>query len=1002
MAEQTFIAPNFYEREIDKSQPVDAVPVGTPAGVIGTANKGPAFVPLTVRSMDQFVSVFGNLDVNKQGPYAVNEFLKHRTALTYLRVLGAGANTTTSDIDTTTRAGRVKNAGVYLYGASAADDSRGRHTGAVQFLTARHSLRSNEAYGMPMFTDNSSFNGSTVNLVRGMVLLASGTRMMILDGNESSVGVFTAAGPDDAATISSGLFKLVLSSSNGASFGVTDGASGVRIFSASLDPSSKDYFAKILNTDPQKFSTEQHLLYADFPVDDELATATTVGVLSGSTLTSANSGDASMIMRQRYGSFDTRYSTPKTPVFISQPFGATEYDLFYFESLDDGAYANNLYKISITNIKASVDDSNKYGSFTVQIRDWNDTDINQQVLESFPDCNLDPYSERYIGKVIGDRKVSFNFDATSASERRHVVSGKYNNKSKYVRVIIDDAVDRALVPEVTLPFGFRGVELLKTNDSLNDTAGTTPKIVGVMGTGVASALSGAILPPIPFRVKVTKGDVSTAGTFVGQPGPLELASPQFYWGVKFEKNNDPLNCNVTSEKNNLLESYTKFLGIKKLDTLVTGSGADTFCNNKFTLSKVAFSNTSLSHLTSSVNDHMREAAYLRKGTIDTTSYTISSSIGRRITLATLLSSGTAAEFNRFTTYAKFTTFMYGGYDGLNFLDKNAQKMNDLATSFDASGGAEGSYVAPGLLVNPNGVGQTNSNVASYVTAIDIMTDPMVVNTNLLAIPGIREPFLTDYAMRKSREYGMAYYMMDIPGYDDGALRIYDDSTNRLNVDYTAAAVDSRAIDNNYAGVYFPSVWIDDAVNKRRVKVAASVAALGAIAFNDLVAYPWFAPAGFNRAALDFVKNVEVRLDARDRDRLQLSRINPIAVFPKLGFVVYGQRTLQIAKSALDRVNVRRLLLEVKRLVIEIALKLTFEQNNKATRDKFFSDSTLRLGLVQAQSGIEKFQVICNDSNNTTQDVELNKMNGKIVIWPTKTFEFIALDFVITTTGVEFL
>jgi hypothetical protein len=100
--------------------------------------------------------------------------------------------------------------------------------------------------------------------------------------------------------------------------------------------------------------------------------------------------------------------------------------------------------------------------------------------------------------------------------------------------------------------------------------------------------------------------------------------------------------------------------------------------------------------------------------------------------------------------------------------------------------------------------------------------------------------------------------------------------------------------------------------------------------------------------------------------------------------------------------VRRLLLEVKRLVIEIALKLTFEQNNKATRDKFFSDSTLRLGLVQAQSGIEKFQVICNDSNNTTQDVELNKMNGKIVIWPTKTFEFIALDFVITTTGVEFL
>jgi predicted RNA-binding protein YlqC (UPF0109 family) len=147
-------------------------------------------------------------------------------------------------------------------------------------------------------------------------------------------------------------------------------------------------------------------------------------------------------------------------------------------------------------------------------------------ITSYPD-------DVVVERIIDEKGVLLTLTVNPDDLGR--VIGKRGGTAQSLRTLL-----RALVPEVTLPFGFRGVGLLKTNDSLNDTAGTTPKIVGVMGTGVASALSGAILPPIPFRVKVTKGDVSTAGTFVGQPGPLELASPQFYWGVKFEKNNDPL------------------------------------------------------------------------------------------------------------------------------------------------------------------------------------------------------------------------------------------------------------------------------------------------------------------------------------------------------------------------------------------------------------------------------------------------------------------------------
>lgn len=999
--ERTFRSPNYYDREIDLSAPQPRSPVGTPAGVIGTANKGPAFVPVTVANFDEFSAVFGNLDSKKFGPYAVNEFLKHRAALTYLRVLGAGTMTYDSDIQHYNQTGQVPAAGFYLEGTMAPHDSRGRHNGVIQFLAARHELQSAEAFGMPMFTDNQSYTGNFVNVIRGAVMLASGARMMVLNGDESAVGAFTASGPDDLATIANGKFKLVISSTLGNGFMNTDGSPGVMILTASLNPSDSDYFGKILNSDPDRFEQEQHVLYADFAIDDEIATPVAVATLSGSanasTLTTPD-----LLYRYTLGSYNTRFTTPKTTWFISQPFGSTEHDLFYFEALDDGEFANKLYKISITNVRASLDDAQPYGSFTVQIRDWNDTDQNPNVLEAYPNCSLDPTSETYIAKLIGDRKVFYNFDSSIIEERRVVATGKYANVSKLVRVKMSDAVERQMIPGKSLPFGFRGIEVLKTNDSLTDTNVTSnPQRLGMVFS-TDSSLSGSILPPVPFRFKVTRGDIPQTGAFAGAPGPTELATSILYWGIKFERNTLPLNPNLSSEKNKLLESFTKFMGIKKLDVLVTGSGADQFNNNKFTLAKVAFSNTSITHLTGTINDHMRETAYLRDGNLDLSDYTINSNIGKRITLGTVLAKDTAANFNKWSPFAKFTNMMYGGFDGLNSLDKNARRMNDRATSFDAGGGAEASYIPPGFKVNQNAVGQFNSNVSSYTTAIDIMTDPMIVNTNILAIPGIKESFITDYAMKKIKDYGLAYYVMDIPSYDDSMERLYDDSSGRPDVDRTASALDTRAVDNNYAGTYFPNVFIDDATNRRRVKVPASVAAMGALAFNDRVAYPWFAPAGFNRAALDFVTNVEIRLNVSDRDRLYDSRINPIATFPRMGFVIYGQKTLQVAKSSLDRVNVRRLLLEVKRIIIDIANKMVFEQNTPAVRNKFVADSILQLGLIQSQAGVESFQVICNETNNTQEDIDLNKMNGRIVVVPVRTIEFIAMDFIITTAGVLFV
>lgn len=1001
MAEQTFGSPGFFDREIDLSAPAGSGPDGsTPAGFIGTSNRGAAFVPVTLGTFNDFKQIFGDLDPKKFGPYAVNQFLNFRGAATYLRVLGAGANATVTDIENTNEKGQVVSAGFKVLGTVASGDAFGRHVGSVQFIVANHLLAASEAVALPMFTENQSFSGMNVNVVRGMVMMASGTRMLVYDGNASISAI--AGNKIDSATVVSGKFKMILSSTL-QTFGHDDGMSGVRVMTASLDPSSTDYFAKVLNTDPDQFASAQHLLYADFAVDNEIAAAQIVGVVSGSKLTSTDSGDTSLIFRDAFGSLNTRYATPSSPWFISQPFGQNEHNLFKFEALDDGEYANKLYKISIVALKASLDESAPFGTFSVQIRDWNDTDLNPVVLETFSNCSLDPTSPRFIASVIGDKKTMFNFDATVSTERRLITRGKYNNQSNYVRVIVSDSLERGLLPPKALPFGFRGFEVLKTNDLLADATSAVSRLAGAFSTvGATAALSGSILPPIPFRFKVTKGEIPSSPAFNGSPGPNELAVPALYWGVKFERNTTPLNSNISSDKNALLESYTKLLGIRKLDTLVTGSGADTFNNNKFTLAKVALSNTSFSQLTSSVSAHMREAAYIRNANVDATDYTITDMVGRRLTLAALLAVSGSTEFNRFSQFAKFTTFLGGGFDGVNILDLNSRRLNDRASSFDNGGCAASGYLPTGLATNPAGSGQANNAVASYMTAVDIMTDPMLVTHNLLTIPGIRESFITDYAARKTSDYGMAMYVMDIPSYDDDGDRLFDDSIQRPDVTETANVFDSRAVENNYVATYFPDVVIDDTSNNRRVHVPSSVAAMGALAFNDKIAYPWFAPAGFNRGALDFVKNVAVRLDIQDRNRLYDARINPIATFPRTGWVIFGQKTLQIKKSALDRVNVRRLLLEVKRIIVGIAKGLVFEQNTASLRNGFVASAMLQLGTIQTQSGVEAFQVVMNETNNTPDDIDQNKLNGRVVIVPTRAIEFIALDFVVTRSGIQFV
>ena len=527
---------------------------------------------------------------------------------------------------------------------------------------------------------------------------------------------------------------------------------------------------------------------------------------------------------------------------------------------------------------------------------------------------------------------------------------------------------------------------------------------------------------MPFRFKCTDGQVESSPTYIGQPGENEDATSAYYWGAKFDRTartsegGSILSAN-DSVLNPIFRSYSKFLGIQKLDTTVTGAGADGFNNNKFTLARVSLSNaiannsagnpdlstTANTVITGTAKEHMLESAYIRNGKPDTVNYTVTDSLNarKRVTLASILAMTSSAYFNRFTDFAKFTNFMYGGFDGLNILDPDMRKMNDKASS-QATGGKNTAALDIGLSSeNTFGTSDTNNIVAAYRAAARILTEPATSRANIITIPGIRDELVTDYVQTLLAPYGKALYIADVPAFTSSGRRLFDGDSEASNVTKTAEQFASRALNNNFSAVYYPDVSVDDPINNRPVEVPATVAVIGALAHNDSVMYPWFAPAGFNRASLDFVSNTRVRLNQADRDKLYESRINPIASFPSQGFVIWGQKTLQLKKSALDRVNVRRMLLEVKRQVAEVAEKIVFEANTPATRARFVSQIVPKLAAIQSQQGIDQFKVVCDASNNTDLDVENNILNGRIVMVPTRAVEFIAIDFIITHAGVSF-
>ena len=290
------------------------------------------------------------------------------------------------------------------------------------------------------------------------------------------------------------------------------------------------------------------------------------------------------------------------------------------------------------------------------------------------------------------------------------------------------------------------------------------------------------------------------------------------------------------------------------------------------------------------------------------------------------------------------------------------------------------------------LGDTTS-VGTYAVALNLLANQDLYQYNLISTPGL----IKANANSATSEITS---MIDTAQSRGDNLAIVD----LVNYDTTTlASVTSGAsgIDSSYAATYWPWLQTIDPDLGGQVWVPASTMIPGVYAFNDRSGEAWFAPAGLSRGGLSTVLRAERNLTNGNRNTLYQAGVNPIATFPNTGVVVFGQKTLQKKASALDRVNVRRLLIELKSYISQIADNLVFEQNTIATRNNFLSQVNPYLESVQQRQGLYAFKVVMDDSNNTPDVIDRNELVGQIYIQPTKTAEFIYLDFNVLPTGATF-
>ena len=649
--------------------------------------------------------------------------------------------------------------------------------------------------------------------------------------------------------------------------------------------------------------------------------------------------------------------------------------LFKFVSIDGGSEWNqNNLKISLRDIKPAKD-LKSWPSFSVEIRAIHDNDKNVKPLERFSNCNLNPNSPNYIGRKMGTQEVVFD-----TTERRNRLAGDYPNKSTYVRVEVNESVAHS---RDYVPFGCFGPPryrhfLVSSGSNVattgitpvegeNPTATLTSYTRGMFVKAGSSADEQYAVGVTPHATFVYCGEAAFTGTFEYPAVPLRSGSAdggiidnrRAYFGADTSRSTT---SDVRFERSNIdiLRSKPHQVSADSLDF-----SGETSAEYSWIFS--------LDDVKKDAGGEKGDFSYVSGSRKDGTSYTAESGSNALLTAS-------LAGINR------FTTVLYGGFDGLNIKEREPFRNSGM-----------------------DGTDKTRYTQYSLHKAIDVVKDAERVECNLLAMPGITNVELTNRLVDVAEERGDTLAVIDLESdYVPDTENTSTSDVRRGDVDEAARSLKDRQIDSSYGCCYYPWVQAVDSFDSSFVWMPPSVVALGAMAYSESVKEVWFAPAGFSRGGLTAtgagglgIVGVNQQLTSRQRDTLYEVGINPIAQFPAEGIVIFGQKTLQSQQSALDRINVRRLLIFLKKEVSRIAATTLFEQNVQATWNSFSGQVETLLGSVKSRLGLMDFKVILDETTTTDDLIDRNILYAKIFLKPARAIEFIALDFFITRSGASF-
>jgi len=743
----------------------------------------------------------------------------------------------------------------------------------------------------------------------------------------------------------------------------------------SFNPENSNYFANVLNTDPTKIEEKGHYLYAFWDIDATTAVAGDTSSTGANTYLNAFClPTTSLSGTPDFDSFESRFRHAESPWITSQLFGkgntvnrgttlsgSGAYKLFRLHSLDAGVAGNTRFRVLVSNVRSSG--TSKYGSFDLSLESFDSDPIKGNILVSWKNINLDPDSRNYIARIIGDKHVFYNFDK-DLDKQRLEETGDFEIRNSYVRVEVHDLVKQGDVPVNSLPVSAGGLKSLNTKwssgskifkESGDDGAGANKLLVD-------DFFDNLVVSPLHFVKSVAR-----------KSGSSFVADSSLPWGVKFAKKRHSDDSNKELSQlvlNKSVKSWTNYFpDLGDVKAILEGDEADSFQNGYFSLEKIAVK------VVSNAVD-WSTAQYCRDGVLPAghTRFldTATDATGQNI------------------QYFKFRTIMQGGFDGVNIFNKEKAELTSIAAHREAND--ETSTVT--------GVASfTGPTIAAYKRAIDVLADKSATEFQLLAIPGIREPLVTDYAVTACETRFDAMFIMDIEeSSDGGSTSVIIDSSTKAHVRNTIARFSSRSLDTSFAAAYFPDIIMRRPSNSAPLRVPPSVGMLGVMSQNDSLADPWFAPAGLNRGRIGAIKS-QVQMNRTLLNELYDADINPIYEPAGRSGEVYafGQKTLLQDQSALDRINVRRLLINVRRRVKNIAQTLLFEPNRTSTLAKFSALVEPIMSEVQARQGVDRYKVQIDTTTTTQNDVENNTIRGKIYLQPTKSVEFISLDFVVTNS-----